>query len=55
MAPALRLRVLGIPGIVGETGALTGPATQGQSLALLALLACAGERGMPRDKLVALL
>lgn len=55
MAPALRLRILGTPGIEGAAGPLTGPATQGQSLALLAVLACAGEWGVARDKLLALL
>lgn len=54
MAPALRLRILGTPGIDGPGGPLSGPATGGQPLAFLAVLACAGERGVARDKLVAL-
>jgi TolB-like protein len=55
MAPVLRLRLLGTPGIEGAAGPLTGSATQGQSLALLAVLACAGERGVAREKLFTLL
>ena len=53
-APPLRLRLLGSPGI---TRAEEGTATpvQGQALALLAVLACAGERGIARDKLLTLL
>ncbi|CAN5887123.1 hypothetical protein BH24GEM1_BH24GEM1_20600 [soil metagenome] len=54
MAPALRLRILGPPGIEGPAGPLSGPATRGQTLALLAVLACAGQRGIARDKLFAL-
>jgi TolB-like protein len=54
MTPALRLRILGTPGIEGPAGALSGPATTGQTLALLAVLACAGGRGVARDKLFAL-
>jgi TolB-like protein len=55
MVPFLRLRLLGTPGIDGQAGPLSGAAAQGQPLALLALLACAGDRGVPRDKLLALL
>ena len=48
----LRLKILG--GLSVESGAapLTGAATQRRRLALLALLAGAGERGMSRDKLL---
>lgn len=55
MGPPLRLRILGTPGIEGPAGPLSGPATGGQPLALLAILACAAERGIARDKLFALL
>lgn len=53
-APPLRLRVLGTPGITRVDGGPAGP-LQGQALALLAVLACAGERGIARDKLLTLL
>jgi DNA-binding SARP family transcriptional activator len=54
-APALglRLRTFGSPAVVGPAGAERGTAAQPQSLALLALLASAGEKGLSRDKLVA--
>ena len=39
--------------MLGPEGAERGTAAQPQSLALLALLASAGERGLSRDKLVA--
>jgi len=52
MAPALTLRLFGTPRI--ERFAGPAPAFGSQPLALLAVLACAGERGMPRDKLLAL-
>jgi DNA-binding SARP family transcriptional activator len=54
MATSLRLQVLGTPNLAREMG---GPATalQGQGLALLAVLACAGERGIAREKVVTLL
>ncbi|MDQ3138139.1 MAG: hypothetical protein M3Q93_11215 [Gemmatimonadota bacterium] len=55
MAPSLRLRLLGTPGIEGPAGPRSGAATLGQPLALLAILGCAGERGIPRDKLLDLL
>lgn len=55
MAPRLRLRLLGTPTIDAAADRLTGPATQGQALALLAILAWAGERGVAREKLLALL
>ena len=54
-APNLRLRTFGAPAVEGLAGALGGTAAQPQSLALLTLLAAAGERGMSRDKIVALL
>jgi DNA-binding SARP family transcriptional activator len=54
LAPSFRLRLLGTPGITGTAGGPAGP-LQGQALALLAVLACAGERGIARDKLVTLL
>jgi DNA-binding SARP family transcriptional activator len=54
MAASLTLRLLGTPGVVRENGTV-GPPVTGQALALLAVLACAGERGVARDKLLALL
>jgi TolB-like protein/Tfp pilus assembly protein PilF len=51
----LRLRTLGSPSVEGSTGPLSGAAAQRKSLALLALLACAGERGVSRDKILAYL
>jgi TolB-like protein len=53
-APTFRLRLLGTPGITRDAG---GPAEpfHGQALALLAVLAWAGERGIARDKLLTLL
>jgi DNA-binding SARP family transcriptional activator len=52
MAPPLTLRLLGTPRV--DTSAGPTPAFGSQPLALLAVLACAGEHGMPRDKLLAL-
>jgi DNA-binding SARP family transcriptional activator len=52
MAPPFTLRLFGTPRI--ETSAGPGPAFGNQPIALLAVLACAGERGMPRDKVLAL-
>ena len=47
------LRLLGNPAITGEDGApLTGTATQRHRVALLALLAIAGGRGLSREKLL---
>src|SRR5512138_46781 len=47
------LRLLGNPAIAGEDGApLTGGATQRHRVALLALLAIAGDRGQSREKLL---
>ena len=54
MAASLTLRLLGTPGVVRQSGS-AGPPVTGQALALLAILACAGERGVARDKLLALL
>lgn len=54
MAASLTLRLLGTPGVVRENGS-AGPPVTGQALALLAVLACAGERGVARDKLLVLL
>jgi TolB-like protein len=54
MTPSLRLTILGTPGIAGPDGRVAGPAGQGQPLALLAVLASAGERGISRDRLLAL-
>jgi DNA-binding SARP family transcriptional activator len=53
MAPTLRLRLLGTPTISRHAG--PPPTLQGQAMALLAVLACAGERGVAREKLLALL
>ncbi|HEX6435199.1 MAG TPA: BTAD domain-containing putative transcriptional regulator [Gemmatimonadales bacterium] len=53
--PRLRLRTFGAPAVEGPDGPLGGTAAQPQSMALLALLAAAGERGMSRDKIIALL
>src|SRR5438067_9230824 len=51
----LRLRAFGGLSIANESGPLAGAVTQRRRLALLALLAAAGERGMTRDKLAAYL
>ena len=51
----LRLRTLGAPSIEGSAGRLSGAAAQPKSLALLALLAGAGDRGISRDKVLAFL
>jgi DNA-binding SARP family transcriptional activator len=51
----LRLRTLGGAAVEGETGPIGGVAAQRKSLALLALLALAGDRGISRDKLLAYL
>jgi len=53
--PELRLRLFGPPALHGPAGPRTGPAAQPQVLALLAVLACAGERGMAREKIQVLL
>jgi DNA-binding SARP family transcriptional activator len=51
MARLLTLRLSGPPAIESPAGPT---AVGAQPMALLAVLACAGERGMPRDKLLAL-
>lgn len=51
----LRFRTLGGAAVEGETGPIGGAAAQRKSLALLALLALAGDRGISRDKLLAYL
>jgi DNA-binding SARP family transcriptional activator len=52
MAPSVTIRLFGSP--VVETTDGSASTIGGQALAFLAVLACAGERGMPRDKLLAL-
>ena len=49
------LRLLGTASIEGSNGPLTGRATQGRRLALLAMLAVSRGRALSRDKLVAVL
>lgn len=51
----LELRTFGGLSLDGAAGSVTGAVTQRRPLALLALLAVAGERGMSRDKLLAYL
>ena len=51
----LRLSVLGGLRVDGSSGPLRGAATQRRPLALLALLAAAGDRGINRDRLLAYL
>ncbi|HEX5386996.1 MAG TPA: BTAD domain-containing putative transcriptional regulator, partial [Gemmatimonadales bacterium] len=51
----LRLRLLGTPAVEGGDGPLGGAPAQRKSLALLALLAVGGDRGVSRDKLLAYL
>ena len=51
----LRLSTLGGLSLVGDAGPLTGAAQQRRRLALLSALAVAGDRGMSRDRLLALL
>ena len=51
----LRFRTLGGAAVESETGPIGGAAAQRKSLALLALLALAGDRGISRDKLLAYL
>lgn len=48
----LRLRALGGLSVQGDTGPVTGAAAQRRRLALLALLARAGDRGLSRDKIL---
>ena len=54
-APRLRLRTFAAPAVHGPDGPLGGTAAQPQSLALLTVLAAAGEQGISRDKIIALL
>jgi DNA-binding SARP family transcriptional activator len=54
MTPPVRLTLLGTPGITGRSRDPRGAPFQGQALALLSVLAWAGDRGIPREKLVAL-
>jgi len=49
-----RLKTFGGLSLTGESGAVTGAATQRRKLALLAVLATGGERGVSRDRLLAL-
>ena len=51
----LRINALGSLSILRDHGPVTRAATQPRRLAVLALLARAGERGMTRDKIVSLL
>jgi len=51
----LRLKTFGGLSLEGEHGPLTGAAAQRRRLAVLAVLAAAGSRGLTRDKLVGLL
>lgn len=50
----LRLSTFGGLSLTGESGPLTGAAAQRRKLALLAVLATGGERGVSRDRLLAL-
>lgn len=52
---ALRFRALGRPMVEGPDGPAKGAAAQRKPIALLALLAAAGPRGMSRDKVLAYL
>src|SRR6058998_3940369 len=49
-----RLRTFGGLSLTGESGPVTGAATQRRKLALLAVLATEGERGVSRDRLLTL-
>ena len=51
----LRIRSFGSPAVEGPAGPLGGCAAQRQALALLTLVAAAGDRGLSRDKIIALL
>src|SRR3954468_1656642 len=53
--PMLRLRTLGTASIERDGTPLAGAATQRRRIALLALLASAGDLGVTRDKLIAYL
>ncbi|HKP49332.1 MAG TPA: BTAD domain-containing putative transcriptional regulator, partial [Gemmatimonadales bacterium] len=54
-SPGLTIRSFGSPAVMGPSGALGGCAAQRQALALLTLVGASGERGISRDKIVALL
>ena len=54
MTPPVRLTLLGTPGITGGSRDPGRPAFQGQALALLSVLAWAGDRGIAREKLFVL-
>ena len=51
----LQLQVLGSPSVSGSGGPLGGVAAQRKAMALLAILAGAGRRGLSRDKILAML
>jgi len=51
----LRINALGGLTVFGDAGPVSGAAAQPRRLAILALLARAGDRGMTRDKVIALL
>ena len=51
---SFRLRTFGGLSLTGESGPVTGAATQRRKLALLAVLATGRERGVSRDRLLAL-
>jgi TolB-like protein len=54
MTPPLRLTLLGAPAITGRPDHPREPSLQGQALALLSVLAWAGDRGIPREKVLVL-
>jgi TolB-like protein len=54
MTPTLRLTLLGAPAITGRPDHPREPSLQGQALALLSVLAWAGDRGIPREKVLVL-
>ena len=51
----LRINAFGSLGVVSDAGELTGAANQPRRLAILALLARAGDRGIQRDKILEIL
>src|SRR3954447_2860599 len=54
MTPPVRLTLLGTPSVAGQSRDSRGSLLQGQALALLSVLAWAGDRGIPREKVVVL-
>jgi DNA-binding SARP family transcriptional activator len=54
MTPPVRLTLLGMPGITGPSRDSRGSPFQGQALALLSVLAWAGDRDIPREKVFVL-